>query len=174
MVVTKRGKGYYGEAGPAILSPDRVYRYTLERVWDERPRRVAFIGLNPSTADETQLDNTLRRCVRFADGWGFGGFVMLNLFAFRSTTPRLLWAVGDPVGKDNNRYIIDTLQRPEVDLIVACWGVHGALLDRCIKVREMIEIGLSYDLHHMGLTKDGHPRHPLYLPSTTQPEVWTS
>jgi hypothetical protein len=95
------GSDRYGEAGPALLSPDRLYRYTLERVWALDRPKCAFIGLNPSTADESRLDPTLRRCVRFADSWGYGSFVMLNVFAFRTTQPLGLLLANDPVGPAN-------------------------------------------------------------------------
>lgn len=72
----------------ARFSPDRVYRYDLVRDWDTRQQVVAFIGLNPSTADESEDDPTIRRCIRYARDWGYGGIVMLNAFAFRATDPR--------------------------------------------------------------------------------------
>src|SRR5436190_22946192 len=86
------------EAGQATLSECRRYRYTLTRVWDESYPRIAWIGLNPSTADENVLDPTLRRVVRFSMDWGFGSFTMLNLFALRATDPVVMKAHFEPVG----------------------------------------------------------------------------
>lgn len=164
-------KSIYGEAGPALLSPDRMYRYTIERVWDSERPKCAFIGLNPSTADEQQLDPTLRRCVRFADSWGYGSLLMLNLFAFRSTLPSGLRLARDPVGPDNDHQLIRSVQR--VEIVVCCWGAHGAYLRRGEIVREEIHNVVPPDpLYHLGLTKSGQPKHPLYLSSNLEPEPW--
>jgi hypothetical protein len=140
----------------AVFSPDRVYRYTLTRTWDSGPT-VAFIGLNPSTADETVDDPTIRRCIGFAKRWGYGTLVMLNLFAFRATDPRVMRAAGDPIGPENNAYI--QAVAAEAGDVVAAWGVHGSYLGRDRAVRDL----LFWRPSALGLTKDGHPRHPLYV-----------
>lgn len=161
----------YGEAGPALLSPDRCYRYKLERTWDRSRPACVFIGLNPSTADEHNLDPTLRRCVRFADGWGYGSFLMLNIFAWRSSLRTALRIVDDPVGPNNNFWIADAAHDHEYKRFIACWGTHGKYLDRGEHVRNIFrEAGTL--LYHLGLTKDGYPKHPLYLSSTTEPTLW--
>ena len=77
----------------AILSDDRQFRYVLSRVWDEEKPTVMFIGLNPSTADECEDDPTIQKCIKFAQSWDYGGLYMLNLFAYRTTNPRVLWEV---------------------------------------------------------------------------------
>jgi hypothetical protein len=168
------GDSRYGEAGPAVLSPDRRYRYTLERIWEADRPRCAFIGLNPSTADETRLDNTLRRCVRFADAWGFGSFVMLNVFALRSTDWRALAKAEDPVGPANWMWL-GSVTREVVDnggIAVCCWGTHvkdvhgGRTLARAI--RELLD-----KPYVIRLTRSKFPEHPLYLPSALEPEPWT-
>ena len=82
----------------AILSEDRKYRYVLSRIWDKSKPIVMIIGLNPSTADETEDDRTIRRCIKFADSWGYGGVYMLNLFAFRATKPTDMFVVVNPIG----------------------------------------------------------------------------
>jgi hypothetical protein len=164
----------YGEAGPALLSPDRVYRYTLERIWDADRPRCAFIGLNPSTADESQLDPTLRRCVRFADGWGYGSFVMLNVFALRSTDWRGLHHARDPVGPANWMWIGETTRHVAENggIVVCCWGTHAIHVrggrTLTLAIRDLLE--RPYVLR---LTRAGHPEHPLYLPSALEPEPWT-
>ena len=140
----------------AVFSPDRVYRYELRRTWGPGPV-VAFIGLNPSTADETVDDPTIRRCIGFAKRWGYGGLVMLNLFAFRATDPRDMRAADDPVGPDNDRHLIAATS--ESGLVVAAWGVHGAYRNRDREVAGL----LAWNLMALGLTRDGHPRHPLYV-----------
>lgn len=86
----------------AVLSADRRYRYGLFRIWDlERPLAM-FVGLNPSTADETDDDPTIRRCVRFASDWQYGGLIMANLFAYRATSPRDLPDGEEAVGALND------------------------------------------------------------------------
>lgn len=146
----------------AQFSDDRIYRYALWRTWNEGAGHVMFIGLNPSTADETQDDPTIRRCIGFAKSLGYGGIYMLNLFAFRATDPLVMKAATDPVGPANN----DELRRyaESSSFIVAAWGCHGDYLKRDIWARMNLP-----NLHHLGLTKAGQPRHPLYLRADTKP-----
>lgn len=146
-----------------IFSPCRTYRYTLWREWIGGDGYAMFIGLNPSTADETKNDPTIRRCMDFAQTWGYAGLCMTNLFAFRATEPKvMLKARIDPIGKDNDGH----LQRLAKDagVIVAAWGAHGNHMGRDQQVRALIT-----NLHYLRLTKDGHPGHPLYLPSELRP-----
>lgn len=154
----------------ASFSPNRVHRYHLWRRFDYGVGRVAFVGLNPSTADERENDPTVRRCIGFAQAWGFAYLDMLNIFALRSTNPRALRDAVDPVGPDNDAWLWRIAN--EVDLVVAAWGVHGKLNARGFRVRGLFEVGGDVQLHHLGLTKDGHPRHPLHLPADTRPEPW--
>lgn len=167
----------YGEAGPALLSRDRVCRYTLERVWDDDRPRCAFIGLNPSTADEKKLDPTLRRCVRFADAWGYGSFIMLNAYPLRSTNWRALLAwlrVQRRAMFYNDIEICVAIQRIEDNggIVVCCWGSHVSDipggLERAALIRRAAERP-----YYIALTKQGHPGHPLYLSSTLEPNPWT-
>lgn len=153
------------EAGPAVFSDDRKYRYSLTRTWDESKGAVTYIGLNPSTADEVTLDRTLRRCLDFARNWGFGTFHMVNLFAFRATEPDDMKRELAPIGPDNDEEI---LRRAVMsDLIVAAWGVHGSWMERDRAVFCLLK-KRGYRLDCFGLTKDGHPKHPLYLHHTTE------
>jgi hypothetical protein len=147
----------------AIFSPCRTWRYELRRTWSVTPPAL-FVGLNPSTADERLDDPTIRRCVRFARDWGYGGLVMANLFAFRSTDPRALALVGDPVGPDNDM-VLRRLAR-EAGVVVAAWGVHGVL--NC-RAQVVVDVGLLGSFTVLGLTKDGHPRHPLYMRADSRP-----
>mgnify|MGYP000913460310 CR=1 FL=1 len=152
----------------AEFSPCRTWRYTLTRQWGDG-MTVCFVGLNPSTADETTLDPTCRRCVGFAKAWGFGTYVMTNIFAFRSTDPKGLQAVDDPVGPENDVAI----RRVAFDasLVIAAWGVHGALNNRGAQVAKMLqEMGVT--VFCLGVTKAGHPRHPLYLPKSAKPQLY--
>ena len=149
------------DGSSAVFSDDRVYRYELRRVWAAGPL-VAFVGLNPSTADETVDDPTIRRCIGFAKRWGYGGLVMVNLFAFRATDPRVMRAAADPVGPANDEH----LERltGEVDQFVAAWGAGGTYMDRDLAVLPII----GWHLRALGHTKDGHPRHPLYVRADAQ------
>jgi len=167
---------------PAIFSPCRTWRYTLCRQWwwSDPGQMVVFIGLNPSTADEIQDDPTVRRCIGFAKRWGYGGMFMLNIFALRHMNPKVLYQATDPIGPENNHYILEVVQNPEVIRVVACWGNHGVLRNRGLEVVRLIQEapGLhrlpEFRLSRLGeLTKTGQPRHPLYLKSNLEPVAMT-
>src|SRR4028119_2392792 len=89
----------------AIFDPTRTYRYALWRTWDAARPPVAFVLLNPSTADARRDDPTIRRCANFARTWGFGGLEVVNLFAFRATHPTDLKCAADPVGPQNDVHL---------------------------------------------------------------------
>jgi hypothetical protein len=143
----------------ATFSECRTWRYTLERVWDEGKGNCTFIGLNPSTADETKDDRTISRCIDFARAWGFGSLTMLNLFALRSTWPIALYKHPDPVGPDNDLWISVALGNAA--RVVCAWGNHGKLHGRAKHVLEFFN-GDGIAFRHFGLTKQGQPIHPLY------------
>lgn len=144
----------------ATFDESRRYRYTLWRAWVPDPKRfVNFIMLNPSTADEEVLDPTVTRCMNYAKHWGYDGAYVTNLFALRSTDPRALYATDDPIGPANNEYLRVTANM--CDLVVVAWGVHGKLNNRGLKVAEMLFD--CCELKCFALTKEGLPRHPLYL-----------
>lgn len=124
---------------------------------------MCFVGLNPSTADGLVDDPTVRRCMGFAASWGFDAIEMLNLFAWRATDPADMKRAGDPIGPDNDQWLISAHERNS--LIIACWGVHGTWLGRDQQALQMLG-----HVHHLGLTKHGMPRHPLYLRADTRPE----
>ena len=151
----------------ALLSPCRTYRYDLWRKWLGGNGYVMFVGLNPSTADETQDDPTIRRCVAFAKAWGYAGLCMTNLFAYRATDPRDMMRASDPVGPLNDEILCGRAEG--ADVVVAAWGVHGTFGGRQRAVRAALP-----KLHYLRLTKDGHPGHPLYLPKTLAPVAWGS
>lgn len=147
----------------ATFSPCRLYRYQLWRVWDQSRAYLNVIGLNPSTADETRDDPTIRRCIDFAQRWGYGGLYMTNLFAFRATKPKVMKRAEDPIGADNNYWLQQTAAR--AGLAIAAWGVNGKFMDRDKAVAEMLP-----DLHCFRLTTStGMPEHPLYLPKDIMP-----
>jgi hypothetical protein len=163
------------ESGPAVFSSDRAYRYFLERVWARGKRRAVFIGLNPSTADENSLDPTLRRCADFADQWGCGGFTMLNLYAFRATDPKVMKSADNPIGPDNDAVLLVRCYAPTTRLVVACWGAH-ADEDRVDDVRSLLLEGEPdpVTVYCLGRNQNGSPKHPLYLPKTTELEEFWS
>ena len=153
----------------AELSNCRSYRYALWRRWDWQgyANQVMFIGLNPSTADEHQDDPTIRRCIRFARDWGYGGLLMCNAFAFRATNPKDMKAASDPIGPRNDESL--SYRKSQVGFIVAAWGAHCPTE----REREVCEV-IGQTVHCLGRTKAGHPKHPLYLRADTQPEIfWT-
>ena len=155
----------------AAFSPCRRYRYSLWRNWrgllPNANGYAMFVGLNPSTADETNDDPTVSRCIAFAQAWGYEGLCMTNAFAYRATYPSDMMAVDDPVGPDNDRTLVDLAETAGV--VVAAWGVHGSHLGRDIAVRALFK-----RLHVLRLTKNGHPAHPLYLPGSLVPVPWTA
>lgn len=154
----------YPELHGAVLSQCGCYRYTLTRNWRRSLPILTFIMLNPSTADATLDDPTIRRCIGFGLGRGFGGIRVLNLFAFRATDPIQMKAAHDPVGPKNNKHIIAGLTAAAVahSPVIAAWGVHGAYNGRDDEVRKLSrECGVN--LMCLGSTKGNHPRHPLYV-----------
>jgi len=125
--------------------------------------------LNPSTATELQNDPTVERCERRARALGFGAFRVCNIFAFRATDPRVMRAVADPVGPANDAALIESAAW--ADRILCAWGTHGAHLGRGPTVERLLR-GTGRPLFHLGLTKGGHPRHPLYVGYGTEPTPW--
>lgn len=156
-------------ASVAEYSDCERYRYSLTRVWDADGRRALFIMLNPSTATELQNDPTVERCERRARTLGFGAFRVLNIFAWRATDPRDMRAVADPVGAENDQTIRQSLAW--ADQVICAWGTHGAHRDRGRDVEALLR-GAGVDLFHLGLSKDGHPKHPLYIGYKVQPVRW--
>lgn len=153
----------------AMFDEDRVYRFRLWRVWNPALPRVAFVMLNPSTADERQLDPTLRRCLGFARAWGCGSFEVGNAYALRSTDPDALYGHPDPVGPGNDEQLAAIARAATFGVFVG-WGAHAPLPDRTRAVLEVLT-GIS-EVQRLGaLTKCGQPRHPLYLAGTTPLEV---
>ena len=148
----------------AVLSPCGRYRYSLTRTWPTGRGTVLFIMLNPSTADAETNDPTIRRCIAFARRWGFRRLDVGNLFAWRATDSRELRTVSDPVGPENDRRLMHLSKCADVTIVA--WGAHGAYRNRDLDVLAL----LTGKVEHLGLTKLGHPRHPLYLRADTARE----
>lgn len=151
----------------ATISADGKYRYILRRCWDNEKPSLAYIMLNPSTADGSQDDPTIRKCVGFAERLGYGSFSIVNLFAYRATDPKELKTIADPEGPGNNAIIKNVCSA--ADFVIAAWGVHGGLRKRDTEVIKLLDCVKIYCL---GITKDGNPKHPLYTPYDTSPEVY--
>jgi hypothetical protein len=165
----------------AVLSDDRVYRYVLRRIWDADTAPLLVIGMNPSTADESADDPTIRRCVGFARRWGYGGLLMGNLFAWRSTDPTGLPSLHNhdgrsPVGEFgpwergvrqsvNNVWL--KCMAEQAGMTLAAWGAIKMPVGwECRPEDVKVLLG---SMHTLGLTKEGHPRHPLYASSALTP-----
>lgn len=145
----------------AVISPCGRYRYLLTREWDPDRPTALLIMLNPSTADGVVNDATVSRQVRRLRMLGYGGLMIVNLFALRSPHPSLLRAATDPVGPDNDDWIRWALeQRPTT--VIAGWGAHGALFGRAAKV-ESILARWGGRVMCLGQTLAGEPCHPLFL-----------
>jgi len=156
-------------ASTAIYSPCEKYRYSLTRIWQPEGKRALFVMLNPSTATEVQNDPTVERCERRARALGFGSFRVCNIFAWRATDPRDMRAQADPIGPANDAAILDGCAW--ADTLVCAWGTHGAHLDRGLAVETLMR-ATGQELLHLGLSKAGHPKHPLYISYARQPEIW--
>lgn len=156
-------------ASTAVYSDCERYRYTLTREWDGAGRKVAFVMLNPSTATEVQNDPTVERCERRARALGFGAFRVCNIFAWRDTDPFQMKKAAEPIGAANDAAIVEACQW--ADTVVAAWGTHGAHLQRGPQVETLMRT-VGKPLYHLGLSKAGHPKHPLYIAYVKQPELW--
>jgi hypothetical protein len=158
------------EAG-ARFSRCRRWRTLLWRRWD-RARPVAnFLMLNPSTADEVQLDPSCTRARAYAERWGFGGLIVTNLFAWRATDPDEMKAAREPVGRGNDAAILAAAG--EAALLVCAWGNHGAHRGRSARVVALLR-NAGINLHVLKMNGAGEPAHPLYLRGSLQPQVWTA
>ena len=150
----------------AEFSPCGLYRYSLKRVWAAELPSVLFVGLNPSTADAEGDDPTIRRCIAYGRYWGYGGVVVVNLFAYRATRPADLFRAEDPVGPGNDLALAHSQEG--AGLVVAAWGNHGARLRRAAEVLP----GLK-NPHFLRINRSGQPAHPLYLPGNILPRRFT-
>lgn len=153
----------------AVYSDCERYRYALTRIWDPNGKRVLFVMLNPSKATEIQNDPTVERCERRARSLGFGAFRVTNIFAWRDTDPFQMRKAKDPIGPQND----DAIQEGAgwADQIIAAWGTHGAHLGRGPQMETFLR-DQSKPIYTLGLSKHGHPKHPLYISYSQQPLLW--
>lgn len=151
----------------AKISDCKKYRYILTRVWDASLPPLVVVGLNPSTADETRDDATIRRCVSFARREGMGQLWMMNLFAYRATKPSDMKAAEDPIGPENDielSFVLSKLKHDPRGKIVFAWGNHGYYDRRDEQVISLVEkvLGAGIALT-FGMTGVKQPKHPLFL-----------
>ncbi len=154
----------------ALFSHDGRFRYRLGRRWGDGAA-LCFVLLNPSTADETRDDATIRRCIAFAKAHGYGGLEVANLYAYVATDPADLRRAGHPVGRDNDAHIAAAAR--ECERVVLAWGVHAKHLKRPAEVLALLR-GLRIEPYCLRLTASGHPEHPLRLPAGQLRPVWRS
>lgn len=165
IVQEHNAKGVWSQA---YYDTGKLYRYAMVRRWQEAPH-CTWVMLNPSTATERENDPTVRRCEGFSRQWGFGGYAVVNLFAYRSTDPRELGRITDPIGRDNDSMIIEMTRR--AGRIVVAWGADKMAVGRGARVTQMLT-NLDLTLWCLGATAAGMPRHPLYIPNSREPEVY--
>lgn len=154
--------------GDAIFSPCGLYRLRLDRWWSDRPR-VAFGLLNPSTAGKDNNDRTSTRLIGFCRDWNLGGYSLFNAHALISTKPKWLYSHPDPVGPENDRYILEIAK--SCCAVIVGWGANGAFMDRGEAVIKLLKDNGIQPLA-FEVTKDGYPRHPLYLKRTATPSPY--
>ena len=154
----------------AVLSEDKLYRYRLGRSWAPEKGRVCWVMLNPSTADAEKDDATIRRCLGFTEQFGMGELVVVNLFAFRTTFPKELAGVADPVGPENEEFVLHELKSS--DLVIVAWGVlKRPLPSQAETMIGKIQKGASR-LWCLQKTKDGHPHHPVRIGMVKDLVAW--
>lgn len=153
----------------ALISDDGIYRYLLRRHWSSPTESLGWIMLNPSTADATTDDPTVRRCMGFARRWGFGGIAVANLFALRATDPAALKSHPDPVGPDNDDLL--TRMIGNLHVVMVAWGAHAGATGR-VRALMASRVPPPQGLMCLGTTKGGQPRHPLYVKADARPIPW--
>lgn len=142
-----------------------TYRYSLWREWNLDAPRISFVMLNPSTADATANDPTIRRCISFAQSWGYGSLEVVNLFAYRATNPNTLLRAADPIGPENDRHLLAASQRAQT--VILAWGNWGTLHSRNRAIISLLSV--QKNIYCLGRTQAGHPRHPLYVKGNMTP-----
>ncbi len=163
----------------AVLSPCLQFRYLILRQWGPQPlwtgRLAGFLMCNPSDADAEKDDPTIRRDICYAKDLGYDGFIGFNLFGFRSPKPKALTTAADPVGPENDRYIAWACER--VEIVICAWGaILADTYEHQQRVKQVMAIVRRFHptVYSLGLSKRGHPRHPLMLKKTCTPTIFTN
>ena len=155
----------------ATLSPCDLYRYRLSEIWDPDKPLLAWLMMNPSTADTKFADPTLRKTGTFSRLWGYGGQLVVNVHAYRATYSDWLLRAIDPVGPDNDKVILETALKAKA-VVLAYGKPPKPLRPRAdLVVSALEQAGL--ELKYLRLSKDGTPYHPLYLPNNSKPLDWS-
>jgi hypothetical protein len=160
-------------SGLAIFSACGQYRYLLTRRISEHEKIATFIMLNPSTADATHNDPTIRKCIGFARRWQCGTLQVLNLFGVRAMFPQEMKQAVDPVGPENQHWFHQVIlpESTAANLVICAWGVHGNFKGQDKIILDWLEeVGIRP--FALGVTRQGHPRHPLYLPYAIEPVLY--
>jgi hypothetical protein len=161
-----------GERGAHISDCD-TYRYRLWREWDKSRPTLAFLMLNPSTADHLTDDPTVTRCLLRAAAGKYGRLEVANLFPLRATNPAELLTNPDPLGPRNiaDGAVMDAIDR--ATMVICAWGAHSIAASRAAELMHIFGIvGWRNRLYHLGLNKDGSPKHPLYIAASTRPKTF--
>ena len=146
-----------------------TYRYSLKRIWQNNAPRVVFVLLNPSTATEINNDPTVARCEKRARQLGYGSFCVTNIFALRETNPKKMKSAQNPVGEENDMAISSACNWG--DEVIAAWGTNGQHFNRDKTIKELLRLSKK-PIFHLGLSKAGYPRHPLYIGYKQKPILW--
>lgn len=144
------------------------YRFKLWRIWDKSKPTITFIMLNPSTANAQTDDPTIRRCINFARSWGYGGIEVVNLFALVSSESEKLLTTSNSIGTDNDLVILKAAS--QAAKIIIAWG---AFKEAKVRGKDVLGLLYKYDIYCLGKTKEGHPKHPLYLRKDLEPIIFT-
>lgn len=152
-------------ASGAVFSRCNAYRSMLWRYWGPGRRFLHICGLNPSTADHQKNDPTIRREIDFAKRWGYDGLLKTNAFDLRATDPKVMLAHDTPLSADNDWWIHRCNLFASSPAGLAAWGVHGNHRGRADELKR------AYPWMCLGKTKEGHPRHPLYVKKETRTEA---
>lgn len=158
----------------AVLSPCRMYRYQLTRresMWRIEDGIVNFVMLNPSTADETTNDPTINRCLGFCRSLCCGRLIVTNLYAYRATDPRDLWQVTDPIGTNNDQWILRSARSAKY--VICAWGNNGQRNGRAAAVMKLLANAKIQTYQLGSLTNLKQPRHPLYLRANLKPTLFS-
>lgn len=164
---------YFQKPTDAVLcGPEDCYRYLLTRTWQPGGSTVAFIMLNPSKADAEINDPTIRRCIRFAQDWQHGSLAVVNLYAWRETHPAQLQAVDrvQAVGPDADQYLQAVFAH--CSTVVAAWGANAYVQPERVQQVQQLAHRAGVPLHCLGTSRNGSPRHPLFVPAAKPLERW--
>lgn len=142
----------------AHLSVCGTFRYRLSRTWDAALPRLCFVMLNPSTADHVRDDPTVKKCIAIAHHQGFGGIDVVNVYAYRSSSPVMLALAEDPVGPENDQHLREVLAT--ASRVVVAWGAHAIPAERLMQVQTIVTTS-GHTPYCLRRTRDGQPCHPL-------------